>query len=242
VIIKNNGRKMKFWLRWFPLKGIARRKLKRAYALIVLCVTVLEVNAVDITELRISENDGVYHIRTATVVDAPAEYVHRVLTDYVHIHWLNPSITESDILPSPGSGAVRVRTRIVDCIFVFCMELDRVEDVHEVPPYDLHTVIVPSLSNFRSGKGDWHIEEMGERSQVIYEAQMEPGFIIIPIIGPSFVKVKLSEGIVSSLTRIECIAKIQEELDWNPHLHSAMVDVDTLCSRTCDSVTGECPP
>jgi hypothetical protein len=210
--------------------------------LIVLCLAALEVDAVDITKLEISENGGVYHINLATVIDAPAEYVYRVLTDYVHIHRLHPSITQSDILPSPRAGVVRVRTRMLDCILIFCMALDRVEDISEVPPYDLHTVIVPSLSNFLSGKADWRIEAMGDRSQLTYEAQMEPNFPVIPVIGPYFVKQKLRDELESSLTRIECIAKIEEKLDWNPDPQASMVDVDTLCGQPCDSVTGRCPP
>lgn len=231
-----------FWSRGRPLKGVGARGATRAATVIVLCVAALQGAAVDIKELEVSEDGGIYHIKVASVIDAPAEYVHRTLTDYVHIHRLNPSITQSDVLPSPGHGIARVRTRILDCIFIFCMQLDRVEDVHEAPPYDLHAVIVPSLSNFRSGTAHWHIEAMGERSLVIYEAQMEPGFIVLPIIGPSFVKEKLRTEMASSLMRIECVARIEEELDWNPQLDPAMVDVDSLCSQSCDSATGRCPP
>jgi Polyketide cyclase / dehydrase and lipid transport len=231
-----------FWPHWRPLQGNAGWTVWRAYMLIVLCLAALEVDAVDITKLEISENGGVYHINLATVIDAPAEYVYRVLTDYVHIHRLHPSITQSDILPSPRAGVVRVRTRMLDCILIFCMALDRVEDISEVPPYDLHTVIVPSLSNFLSGKADWRIEDMGDRSQLTYEAQMEPNFPVIPVIGPYFVKQKLRDELESSLTRIECIAKIEEKLDWNPDPQASMVDVNTLCGQPCDSVTGRCPP
>ena len=231
-----------FWPRWRPLKGITGWKVPRACAFIVLCLAALQADAFDIRELQVSESSGVYHIKLATVIDAPGEYVYRVLTDYVHIYRLHPSITQSDILASPGAGVVRVRTRILDCILIFCMELDRVEDISEVPPYDLHTVIVPSLSNFLSGGADWHIEDMGDRSKLTYEAQMKPDFPIIPVIGPYFVKRKLRDELVSTLARIECIAKIEEDLEWNPHLQPSMVDVDTLCGQQCDSAKGRCPP
>lgn len=230
-----------FWSRWRSVEGTTAHKAKRACALIVLCVCITPVNAVDITELQVFENGGVYHINMVTVIDAPAEYVHKVLTDYVHIYRLNPSITESRILPSTGNGTVRVRIRILDCIFIFCMELDWVEDVYDLPPYDLRSMIVPSLSNFRSGKTDWMIEPDGEHSQVIYEAQLEPDFGIFPIIGPFLIKEKLRKKMVVSLTRIECIAKIQEELDWTPHLQVASIKIDTLCGEKCDLSTGQCP-
>ena len=231
-----------FWPRWRPLQGTTGWKALRVYALIFLCLAALQVDAVAITELEVSEDDGVYQIKLATVIDAPAEYVYRVLTDYVHLHRLHPAIIQSDILPSPGAGIVRVRTRILDCILLFCMELDRVQDISEVPPYHLQTVIVPQMSNFWSGNADWRIKDMGERCQLNYEEQMKPNFTVIPIIGPYLVKRKLRDEMASSLMKIECIARIEEKLDWNPDLQPSMVDIDTLCSQPCDSVTGRCPP
>jgi hypothetical protein len=227
---------------WHPFQGVIVRKGTRVCALVVLCVTALQLHAIDISDLQVYENSGVYIIRMVAEIDAPAEYVHKVLTDYAHIYQLNPSITESQILPSPDNGAVRVRIRMLDCIFIFCVEFDRVEDVYELKTYDLHAVIVPTLSNFRSGETDWRIEGKKERCQVIYEAQMEPEFTIIPIIGPSFFKRKLRKEMVASLSKVECIAKIQEELDWNPHLQVASIDVNTVCGDTCDSNTGQCQP
>jgi hypothetical protein len=236
------GERWMFWPHWRPIKGTTGWRTSRVYALIVLCVAALQVDAVAIKELEVSENGGVYQIKLTTVIDAPSEYVYSVLTDYVHLHRLHPSFIQSDILPSPGIGIVRVRTRVQDCILMFCMEFDRVEDIREVPPNHLHTVIVPSMSSFRSGKTDWHIEDMGDRSLLIYEAQMKPKFTVIPIIGPYLIKRKLRDEMPSCLMKIECIAKIKEKLDWNPDLRPSMVDVDTLCSQHCDSITGQCPP
>lgn len=126
---------------WRPLREIIARKEGGVCALIVLSLPVFQLHAIEFTELQVYENSGVYHIRVVAEIDAPVEYVHRVLTDYDHIYRLNPSITESRLLLSPGNGVVRVKIRILDCIFIFCMEIDRVEDVYELPAYDLRTVI-----------------------------------------------------------------------------------------------------
>ena len=230
------------WPRSYALLGINAWKATRATIFIGLCLAVWKADALDISELQVYETGGIYSIELAAVIDAPAEYVHRVLTDYVHMYRIHPSITQSDILTSPGNGIVRVSTRIVDCILIFCVTLDRVEDVHEVSPFNLHTVIVPSLSNFRSGEADWNIDETGGRCRVTYKARMEPGFTILPIIGTFLVREKLRSKMLSSLKRIECAAKLEELLDWNPHLDAATVDVDTLCSQTCDSGNGRCAP
>ena len=227
---------------WRPLQGITARKVAHICVPVVLGMLALQLYAVDITEFRVYENSGTYHIKVIAEIDAPAEYVHKTLTDYDHIYRLNPSITESRLLPSPGNGAVRVKTRILDCIFIFCMDIERVEDVYEFPAYALSTEIVPALSSFRSGRADWQIEDRKGHSQVIYEAQMEPDFVIIPIIGPSFVKRILRKGMVASLGRIECIAKIHETLEWDFHLHAAGIDINAVCGETCDTSTGQCQP
>ncbi len=49
-------------------------------------------------EVEVTEQGGVYHIRASAVVDAPAEYVHQALTDFIHIYRLNPSIIESEVI------------------------------------------------------------------------------------------------------------------------------------------------
>ena len=198
------------------------------------------IDALEIKELNVFENGGVYHININAAIDAPAENVHKVLTDYKHLYHLNPSIVESRVLPSPDKKAVRVKTRISNCVLIFCMELYRTEDVYELSSNHLRTIIVPSLSNFSSGRSDWKIEPQGEHSQVIYEGLLEPDFEVFPIIGPSIIKAKLRKELVVSLTKTECIAKMQQELDWNIHLQVASIDIHKLCDEKCTNDTGQC--
>ena len=78
--------------------------IKPLYVFFMLCMITLPLDAVDFVEAQVANDGGVYHIKIIAEVDASAEYVYRVLTDYKHIYRLNPSITESEILPSPGTG------------------------------------------------------------------------------------------------------------------------------------------
>jgi len=41
------------------------------------------------------DKHGVYHLALAMIVDAPFADVHHVVTDYVHIYRIDPSIVES---------------------------------------------------------------------------------------------------------------------------------------------------
>ena len=224
-----------------PSQRIAVQMIKSIYIFFILCMITLPLDAVDFVEVQATNDGGVYHIKIIAEVDASAEYVYRLLTDYKHIYRLNPSITESEILPSPGHGVVRVRTRVDDCISVFCVELNRVEDVYEWPPDVLHTVIVPSLSNIRSGNAKWKIEDLEEYTEIVYQAELEPDFNIFPIVGSAILMRKLRQEMMTSMAMIECIAKIQEEQDWDLNRHIASDDDIAACAK-CDPDTGQCQP
>jgi hypothetical protein len=230
-----------FCSQWRPSQRITVQMMKSIYVFFMLCVITLPLGAVDFVEVQVTNDVGVYHIKIIAEVDASAEYVYRVLTDYKHIYRLNPSITESEILPSPGHGVIRVRTRVDDCTSVLCVELNRVEDVYELPPDLLHTVIVPSLSNISSGNAKWKIEDMEEYTEIVYQAHLEPDFNIFPIVGSAILKRKLRQEMVASITMIECIAKIQEEQDWDLNRHVASDDDVAACAE-CDPDTDQCQP
>lgn len=194
-----------------------------------LSIASFQLNAVQIEKSTVSENNGIYNIHIIATVDAPAEYVHQVLTDYKHLYRLNPSITENTLLPSPAEGIARIRTRIVDCIFFVCMDLIRVEDVEALSTNVLRTRIVPSLSNFRYGMTEWHITPMPRHCKILLESAMQPDFYIPPLIGTYFVKQRLQKNVTYSLKKVECIAKIREELDWNPELQLSGGSIETSC-------------
>ncbi len=180
----------------------------------------------DLAELQVSETEGIYSINLVMQLQAPAQYVHRVLTDYARIYRLDPAIVDSEVLPSPDEGVVRVKTRIHDCIAFFCMAINRVEDVRELDHGGLQAITVPALSSFKSGHAEWKILRMEDRTQVTYQAQMEPDFFIPPLIGSYFVKQKLRKSLLASLARIECIARTQAGLERNPQQDPVLVADD----------------
>ena len=169
--------------------------------------------ASSLSHIEISENSGNYRVRMVMLIHAPAIYVNSVLTDYKHIYRLNPTITESEILPSPHSGTVRVKTRMEGCIFFFCRNIDRLEEVREVNSGHLQAVIIPEQSDFTSGSADWRIQPVGDDSEIVYEAQVTPAFFIPPIIGSYFVKRTFAEAVITSFARLECIARNRAGLD-----------------------------
>jgi hypothetical protein len=198
----------------------------------VLC-SLPAASAGHLTDIEVSEQAGSYQVRMVMLVHAPAIFVHRVLTDYAHIYRMNPSITESEILPSPDNETVRVRTRIEGCVFFFCKDIDRVEDVRELNPEHLQAVIVPTQSDFTSGRADWRIHPVGEDSQVVYQAEITPAFFIPPVIGDYFIERTIAREVVTSFAKLECIARIKAGLDTRSRQYLAVATSD---ARDVDAI------
>jgi hypothetical protein len=169
-------------------------------------------------ELDVSESGGVYRVNVLAIVDAPAQYVKAVLKDYKHTYRLNPSIVESEILPAPALGVSRVRVVVRGCVAFFCKDVGRVEDIRELTSDDFQAVVVPELSNLRSGTAVWNVRETGLQTRVRYQAYIEPDFFVPPLIGTYFVKRKLREELKISFSRLECVAQTEARRDTRPRL------------------------
>jgi hypothetical protein len=211
----------------------ALTRTARFLCLIIALFPLTPAGASTLSTIEISESSGNYRVSMVIVVHAPARYVSSVLTDYRHIYRLNPSITESEILPSPRSGTVRVKTRMQGCLFFFCRDIDRVEEVREVNAGHLQAVIIPEQSDFTGGSADWRIQPVGDDSRIVYEAQVTPAFFIPPIIGSYFVKRTLADAVITSFARLECIARIRAELDSRSRQYLAdttfgAMDIDAI--------------
>ena len=201
-----------------------------AAALLLAVSLINPIMADEITRFDVTENGGVYSIKATVLINAPADYVRGVLTDYVHIYRLNPSIVESEVLDSTDSDITRVRTKVLGCVAGYCEELERTEEVRVLASGDIRAEVIPESGQFKTGITLWQIRSSGDNTELNYEAEIEPDFFIPPIIGSLMVKARLREEITSSFTRLEKIATIQFERDWNPdwNLPNVMVATNTV--------------
>jgi len=174
------------------------------------CLPFTQLSAAELVHLALDQNQGVYQLRLEIILDASPENVHKVVTDYVHIYRINPSIIDSEVLDAPDDSVIRVRTVINDCIMIFCKELHRVEEVRELESGDIYSLVVPELSNVKSGLTIWQIHPMGKRTRLIYILSLEPDFFVPPLIGTLVVKQKLKKEVLSSLDNIERIAQVHD--------------------------------
>ena len=190
-------------------------------------------SAFELNHAEISEDKGIFQLKFTTTIDAPADYVRQVLTDFTYIYRLNPSIIESEILPSKRSGETKVRTKVLACASVFCREVERVEIVRILASGDLQVDIVPEQSDFRSGKAIWKITAFDNRSKLEYEATVEPDFFIPPVIGISVIGTSMKDEVIRSFDRIEHIASINASRDRTDDFTIAGFDVSAT-GTPCD--------
>lgn len=164
-----------------------------------------------LAEIDIVEQGGVYQIKAVAVIHQLARYVRHVLADYMNIYTLNPSIIESEVLKRHNDGSVSVKTKVIGCAAYFCKELNRVERVRVLPSGDLHSEIIPELSQFKSGQTLWRIKTVGEHSEVTYLSDMEPDIFIPPVVGKFLVKKSIREEIKISFANLEKISSVLAE-------------------------------
>jgi hypothetical protein len=169
----------------------------------------LAADASQLVSLDVSQSAGIYEVRVEMEVDAPADSVRAILTDYANLDRLNPSITSSEVIDTGRNDAVRVLTRMKTCVLFFCLSLQKVEDVTEDERGRILVTIVPDSSSFRSGKASWEIRSLGGKCRVIHHARLEPDLWIPPWIGTAILKDTLRREIVKSFSTLDCLARTQ---------------------------------
>ena len=199
----------------FSKRFFVATSLHTALGAFLLGCSALLYAADDNQDIEVTEQGGIYRIKASVEIDAPAEYVRQVVSDFVHIYRLNPSIIESEVLAGEDDAATYVRTRILGCAGYFCQELERVEKMQTLPSGDLLAEVVPEKSDFKSGRTLWHIEAVQDRSRIIYESEMEPDFYIPPVVGKFIAKNSIRAEITTGFQNLERIANVLAERVWN---------------------------
>lgn len=204
--------------RWLQYSRIAVSSRLKHLVLILIVSFPLNALSYEFTDSEITEDDGVFQIRVSAIIAAPAEYVRNVLTDYSHLYRLSPSIIENEVLPSSTRNEKHVRTRLLFCTSVFCREAERVDTVRMLESGIIEAEIIPHLSEFKSGKATWTITADNSQTHVVYQAYLEPDFFIPPFLGTQLIMDNLHTEFTTTFIRMERIASVNAERDWNEDL------------------------
>ena len=175
---------------------------------VILTPGISESEAPD--DVVVTFTDGRYQIRLERTIDAPVNEVYRVLTDYEHLTKLDSHIKESQLL-SRTDDVAEVFTRVRGCVLFFCRTIDRTHAIVEKSPTRIDAELVADGSNVASDRFSWILTIDGQRTHVLYDQDIEPGFWVPPFVGPAILKRKFGKAAEKALVNLERLASAPEE-------------------------------
>jgi hypothetical protein len=153
--------------------------LAGALAILLLPAT---TPALSVQSMDSSLKDGVYRVTLVARLDAPAEDVAAVLTDYAAYPELDPRIRSSNVLPSEEEGVELVRTVVRACAGFFCRNVERVERV-EQREGELLATVIPERSELREGYTRTTWQAVESATDITYQVEFVPNFWVPTAIG-----------------------------------------------------------
>jgi hypothetical protein len=212
---------------------ILRSSQFRACALVALYLFSSISIAARVEELSVNEMNGEYRLRIVALLNAPAEYIHYVITDYKHAYRINPSIIEVEILPFDHNHnkVIRVRNLSQQRVGPFSFEINWVGDILEDRAGDIKIKTVPGLGNFISGSAIWEIRPRGERTWVLHESRLKPDFFVPPVIGNTIMLNKMRTDTLATFLRIECqaMAMLNRDMETDTELLNRLSKEERGC-------------
>lgn len=157
----------------------------------------------EILNSSVTRDGNEYRLSLAARVDAPLALLYQSITDFTNLAAINPSIEESRVLESPGSGRYRVRSVIRVCILIFCKRVVQVQDVTLVDSRTIAATMVPGDGDFRAGLARWELTADGTATELYFTEVFEPDFWVPPLIGPWLIEKELVREVARTATYIE---------------------------------------
>ena len=176
-----------------------QRAVPLAYTLILAASP---AHSLEVSVIETDFEDGSYRVELQAMLDAPADAVAAVLTDFAHYRDLDPRIRESEVLATTDNGEVLLRTRLEVCAGYFCRTVERVERVTRSRA-SLMAEVVPGRSDLRRGltQTRWRAEQA--RTRVQYTAEFEPDFWVPPFNGRRYALKVLRDATLRLFANVE---------------------------------------
>jgi hypothetical protein len=179
-----------------------------ATLLVALALGAPSALALEVVSLETRVTDGGYRVMLEALLDAPAEQVARVLTDYAGYIALDPRIRKSEVIGATPAGDLLVHTRIVACAAFFCRSVARVEQVRRREGRLLADV-VPERSDLRWGWASTDWSDVDGRTRVRYTAEFQPDFWVPAVVARSYASTTLKESVLQLFRNVEERARVQ---------------------------------
>ena len=173
---------------------------------LLLALPAVTLSAAEFSSLELVRDGDDYRVLAGVFIEAPAEGVFEVLTDYEGFPRLSSVFREGRVVEPIEDGRGVVYLHMKGCVLFFCREVEIVEFL-EIEPYRRILAIVdPERSDLHYGRASWTLAPEEGGTLVTYELDMRPQFWIPPVIGPLIIKAALRYRGLRAARRLEALA------------------------------------
>ena len=173
---------------------------------LLLALPAITLSAAEFSSLELVRDGDDYRVLADVFIEAPAEGVFEVLTDYEGFPRLSSVFREGRVVEPIEDGRGVVYLHMKGCVLFFCREVEIVVFL-EIEPYRRILAIVdPERSDLHYGRASWTLAPEEGGTLVTYELDMRPQFWIPPVIGPLIIKAALRYRGLRAARRLEALA------------------------------------
>jgi hypothetical protein len=182
-------------------------KARLAFLAILLLLFTHSCLAAEMLHMELWEEDNVYHLRSASIINAPPELIISTLLDYNNFYRLSGGIKETRYLDPDPDGVPVALTVVESCVLFFCKQLTKTERVLHRSNNEIILEADPTRSDFKFMRSRWSVSKMGGSSVLSYDMDMQADFWIPPLIGAWAIKHKLYSSAMNMAQRMEMMAR-----------------------------------
>jgi hypothetical protein len=176
-----------------------------AHRAVVFVFTLLVATHTHAFELKFAEAafvDEEYRFEMTALIDAPIDYVERVLRDYESYKSLDGRILEARVLERPQEHVATLATTLRACFGPICRNVTRVERVEE-STHGLVAVTDATRSDMKFGETRMELSEVDGRTRVTYRTRLKPDFWIPALIARRMMLQTLEDATIELFQNVE---------------------------------------
>ena len=189
------------------LASMLMNKAHLVFLAILLLLITHSSLAAEMLQMEFWEEDNVYHLRSASIINAPPELIISTLLDYNNFYRLSGGIKETRYLEPDPDGVPVALTVIESCVLFFCKQLIKTERVLHPSNNEVILEVDPTRSDFKFMHSRWSVREIGGSTVLSYDMDMQADFWIPPLIGAWAIKHKLYSSAMNMAQRMEMMAR-----------------------------------
>ena len=163
--------------------------------------------AAEMLRMEFWEEGNIYHLRSASIINAPPELIINTLLDYNNFYRLSGGIKETRYLDPDPDGVPVALTVVESCVLFFCKQLTKTERVLHLSNNEIILEADPTRSDFKFMHSRWSVSKKDGSTVLSYDMDMRADFWIPPLIGTWAIKHKLYRSAMNMAQRMEMMAR-----------------------------------